>query len=355
MATEQTYDEIVRENEDLLLRNSELELENSILMENREHLPVPVQPPSPKPVPPKPVPPLPPPSPKDDEEVEDDLGSKVNIQLDFSQGAKIVKIKTDKAKLMYTVSFIASPDQTLIVKVWKFGNLEFPVEIVRNVFSLEEKDRAAAFFKKLIADYTSLVKAETSAVDPRKIFDDCVEYRIIDPDCCRNCRFGVKEEIPERKGIKPRKPRTVCVNRKNISQYERVLRGYCSTFFAQNAISGVGQPPDTGFPGIPGKKDDFEFSELPIQAYYNPQPLHPLVPPPEIEMQVVVDPKGLCKGYERGEVPPPPQRYEDPRSFEFDKDLMVVIGNLVDDKIWDISQEDVVVYCGDSVDTAGSV
>ena len=241
MATEQTYDEIVRENEDLLLRNSELELENSILRENQEHFPVPVQPPSSKPVPPKPVPPPPPPpppSPKDDEEIEDDLGSKVNVQLDFSEGAKIVKVKTDRGKLMYTVSFLANPDGTFIVKVWKFGNLMVPVEIVRREYGEDQKEDAAIQFRKLIADYINLVKAETSAPDPRKIFDDCVEYHLTDPDCCRNCRFCVKEEIPEKKWVKSRKPRSICVNRKNIAQYERVLRGYCATFISVNPISG---------------------------------------------------------------------------------------------------------------------
>lgn len=140
MATEQTYDEIVRENEDLLLRNSELELENSILRENREHLPVPVQPLSPNPVPPKPVPP--PPPPKDDEEVEDDLGSKVDVQLDFRGGARIVKVKTDRGKLMYTVSFLSNPDGTFLVKVWKFGNLMVPVEIVRMEYGEDQKSDA---------------------------------------------------------------------------------------------------------------------------------------------------------------------------------------------------------------------
>lgn len=356
MATEQTYDEIVRENEDLLLRNSELELENSILRENREHFPVPVQPPFSKPVPPPspppPPPPPPPPSPKDEEEIEDDLGSKVNVQLDLSEGAKIVKVKTDRGKLMYTVSFLANPDGTFIVKVWKFGNLVVPVEIVRREYGEDRKEDAATQFRKLKNDYINLVKAETSTVDPRKIFDDCVEYRITDPDCCGNCRFCVKEELPEKKLVRPRKPRSICVNRKNIAQYERVLRGYCATFFAANAISGDAQPPDTGFPGDK-TPPDFEFSELPLQTYHNPQPLNPLVPPVEIDMRVIVEPKGICNGYERGSSPPSSQRYDDPKSFEFDKDLMVIIGNMVDDRVNLISQEDVIVYCGDSEDTSG--
>ena len=92
------------------------------------------------------------------------------------------------------------------------------------------------------------------------------------------------------------------------------------------------------------------FSELPLQAYHNPQPLNPLVPPVGIDMRVIVDPKGLCKSYERGDAPPPSGRYDDLKSFEFDKDLMVIIGNMVDDKVAQVSQEDVVVYCGDSED-----
>ena len=253
---------------------------------------------------------------------------------------------------MYTVSFLANPDGTFLVKVWKFGNLVVPVEIVRREYGEDQKEDAAIQFRKLIADYVNLVKAETSAPDPRKIFDDCVEYHVIDPDCCKNCRFCVKEELPERKLVKARKPRSICVNRKNIAQYERVLRGYCATFVSANPISGDAQPPDTEFPGdkVP---PDFMFSELPLQAYHNPQPLNPLVPPVGIDMKVVVDPRGLCKSYERGDAPPPSERYEDPKSFEFDRDLMVIIGNLVDDKVAQVSQEDVVVYCGDSEDTSG--
>ena len=179
-----------------------------------------VPPPHPVPSPPKPIasnPVLPTNPSGDEDQAEDDLGSKINIQLDFSEGAKIVKVKTDRGKLMYTVSFLANPDGTFIVKVWKFGNLVVPVEIVRREYGEDQKEDAAIQFRKLKNDYINLVKAETSTVDPRKIFDDCVEYRITDPDCCGNCRFCVKEELPEKKLVKPRKPRSICVNRKNIA------------------------------------------------------------------------------------------------------------------------------------------
>ena len=352
------YEEVLKENEDLLLRNSELELENSILKEKNGRSAVPPPPPpTPPPPPPQNVATCPPEPDRHgedaDEMAEDDFGTKINIQLDISEGAKIVKIKTDKAKLMYTVSFIVSPDGNFIVKVWKFGNLLVPAEIVRNVFPPDRKKDATMLFRKLREDYTNFVKAETSKVDPRKIFDDCVDYRLIDPDCCQNCRYGTKEEIPEKKGIKPRKPRTICVNRKNISQYERVLKGYCKI---------VGNPPSGDMscaivPSNPELSAEYPLSAIPFEAHYNPNPypFGPTVPPVEIEMKVVTNPRGICRNYVRGDAPPSSERYEDPRSFEFDKDLMVVIGNMVDDKIQKVSQEDVVVYCGDSVDTAGSV
>ena len=345
-----TYDRILKENEDLLLRNSELELENSILKEEKNAKTEAKDPGFRA---------FPPPrkdqqsnSPEEREEPgEDDLGERINIEVDFSQGAKIVKIKTEKDKLVYTVSFLANPDGTFLVKVWKFGNLVVPVEIYRVQYEPSMKDEAVRKFKVLILDYSNLVKAETDRPDPRKIFDDCVNYRITDPDCCRNCRFSTKEEFPEKKWIKPRKPRTICTNRSNISQYERILKSYDRKFFRENGLSSCGGCP-CGKPEIPDEEICQDGTILPLQTYPNPQPYPPFVPPVEIDMKVVVDPRGICEGYKRGE-PSPVQRYEDIGSFEFDKDLMLIISNMVDGKIGQITQEDVVVYCGDSEDTAG--
>lgn len=350
MAEEQTYEEVVRENEDLLLRNSELELENSILKETRGRPPVPPPPRPPAP----PPPPDPPHRPEKKDQEEDDLGSRVNVQLDFQSGARIVKVKTDRGKLMYTVSFLANPDGTFLVKVWKFGNLMVPVEIVREEFGSEGKECAVSRFKKLIADYINLVKSETQAFDPRQIFDDCVNYRIIDPDCCRNCRFAVKDEEPERKWVKTRRPRTVCLNRKNISQYERVLWGCRSAFYPATMFGYPVSGDACGCSCVADCAEGKPARDAALGAYYNPRPLNPPFPPVEIDMKVVVDPRGVCQNYERGDAPPPNAgRYEDPKSFEFDRDLMVIIGNMVDGKIAQVSQEDVIVYCGDSVDTSG--
>ena len=341
-----TYESVLRENEDLLLRNSELQLQNRILSERagsgekRASCP----PGCPKNGENPPCP--------DDEEQEDDLGAKINVEVDFSQGAKIVKIKTDREKLMYTVSFLANLDGTFLVKVWKFGNLEFPAEIFRAGYDSSRKEEAIGKFRVLIVDYTNLVKAETDKPDPRKIFDDCVNYRITDPDCCRNCSFCLKDEDPRKKGIKPRKTRYVCTNRKNVAQYEKILRNYDKTFFAAQQPYSDGQPPDREYFSPEGKKE-FDFSGLPLQAYPFDQPYPPFCPPVQIDVKVVVEPRALCDGYRRGEGAPVPQRYEDLGSFEFDKDLMVIIGNMVDDKIGKVVQEDVVVYCGGAEETQG--
>lgn len=180
---------------------------------------------------------------------------------------------------------------------------------------------------------------------------------MIDPDCCRNCRFASRDEEPERKWVRTRKARTVCVNRKNVAQYERVLRGCKSAFYPGTMfgfpVSGD-VPPRSCDVGCPCPEGGWIPREGEFGAFYNPRPLNPPFPPMEIDMKVVVDPRGVCRNYERGDAPPPNAgRYEDPKSFEFDRDLMVIIGNMVDGKIAEVSQEDVIVHCGDSEDTSG--
>ena len=349
------YDGILKENEDLLVRNSELELENTILKEGQRFKPrSPVNTPPPPPVPPPPrVCEENPPTAaicQEKEHLEDDDNAKINVQVDFTGGARIVRIKTDLGKTMYTVSILSNPDGTFLVKVWKFGNLVVPVEIVREEFDEDGKTAAETRFRKLVVDYTNLVKAETQVPDPRKIFDDCVDYHVTDPDCCRNCRYSVKEEVPDRKFVKPRKPRTICVNRKNVQQYERILMGFRNrpTFSVAPLSCGEDVPDrDQLIKDPDGTLHSFDPT---LKAFPNPRPCPAF--PVELDVKVVVDPRGLCKGYERGDSPAP-GRYEDPKSFEFDRDLMVIISNMVDDKVARVSQEDVIVYCGDSVDTAG--
>lgn len=118
-----------------------------------------------------------------------------------------------------------------------------------------------------VKSYTALVVAETRNVQDISIYANRINYKIVDPNCCKNCRYVKK--IDSKHG----KPKFVCMNREMFDQLLSGLEIFSSPTISKD--DPLSNPHTAVY-----NKGECRHSSLPI---------HP-----------EVSPFGVCVGYSNG-------------------------------------------------------
>lgn len=112
-------------------------------------------------------------------------------------------------------------------------------------------NEAYAFYLKCIDEYKYLVIAETRHFQDIKIYADKIDYHMIEPDCCKNCKWSkhVHTRLCPRdeKFFMPQNDKLVCINHKifeishsiKIRDIEPIVSSYgiCKYFCRNNKQS----------------------------------------------------------------------------------------------------------------------
>lgn len=191
------------------------------------------------------------------------------------------------------VSYVEDPDGE-----------EFPPS--RDFTSLKEADIE---FDRTVKNYTIIVKAQSKPVDDISVYAEKIEYVLIDPDCCFNCKYC--NHWYDRCGTAHHRPynrsHLVCENPENFTVFQNMVgpRPY-SDFMHRDFHHGFHPSMHDRFHDTCGGMHRTELEDLKTPTcgkQHEPDcQQHGVWDNPHfysLEVRPRVHPNGLCKRYER--------------------------------------------------------